>query len=87
LVLVAVIFYALSQGETAYAIMQTTANYWPIKLMYWGFIFALYFHLCHGVRHLFWDIGEGFDPLKLHQYAVLELVLALSLTLATGIFI
>ncbi len=23
--------------------------------------FALYYHLCNGIRHLFWDIGKGFD--------------------------
>ncbi|NBV05654.1 MAG: succinate dehydrogenase, cytochrome b556 subunit [Proteobacteria bacterium] len=23
--------------------------------------FALYYHLCNGVRHLFWDIGKGFE--------------------------
>ena len=25
-----------------------------------GFAFALYFHLCNGIRHLLWDAGYGF---------------------------
>jgi succinate dehydrogenase / fumarate reductase, cytochrome b subunit len=87
LVLVVAIFYALSKGENAYAIMQSTANFWPVLMIYWGFIFALFFHLCHGVRHLFWDIGEGFEPGRLHQESLIELILALSLTLTTWIFI
>lgn len=24
-------------------------------------VFALYYHLCNGVRHLFWDIGKGYN--------------------------
>ncbi len=87
LLFVAAIFYALSQGEDSYALMQSTANFWPIKIMYWGFIYALFFHLCHGVRHLLWDIGVGFDPSILAKYAIIELTSALLLTLATLIFI
>jgi succinate dehydrogenase / fumarate reductase, cytochrome b subunit len=26
-----------------------------------GFAFALYYHLCNGIRHLAWDAGYGFD--------------------------
>jgi succinate dehydrogenase / fumarate reductase cytochrome b subunit len=25
-----------------------------------GWTMALYFHLCNGIRHLFWDMGIGF---------------------------
>jgi succinate dehydrogenase / fumarate reductase cytochrome b subunit len=26
-----------------------------------GWSFAFFFHLCNGVRHLFWDAGLGFE--------------------------
>lgn len=26
-----------------------------------GFSFALFFHLCNGIRHLCWDFGMGFE--------------------------
>ncbi len=87
LLLVVALFYALSQGADSYAAMQSLANFWLIKLVYWGFIYALFFHLCHGLRHLVWDVGEGFEPDKLNQYAKLELAAAFALTLATWIFI
>lgn len=87
LLLVLALFYALSQGEAAYAAMQTITDGWPIKIIYWGFIYALFFHLCHGIRHLFWDLGAGFESDKLYRYAMIELVAALVLTLASGIFI
>jgi succinate dehydrogenase / fumarate reductase, cytochrome b subunit len=87
LLLVIALFYALSQGESAYGAMQAITSGWTIKIMYWGFIYALFFHLCHGIRHLFWDMGAGFEASQLTRYAIIELVAALLLTLATGIFI
>lgn len=87
LLLVVCIFYAISQGADTYAAMQGFVNVWLVKLIYWGFIYALFFHLCHGVRHLFWDLGEGFQPDLLDKYAKIELAAAFVLTLATWIFI
>lgn len=26
-----------------------------------GWLFSAYYHLCNGIRHLFWDAGYGFD--------------------------
>jgi succinate dehydrogenase / fumarate reductase, cytochrome b subunit len=87
LLLVVTLFCAISQGADSYAAMQSVFNVWLVKLIYWGFIYALFFHLCHGVRHLFWDIGGGFAPDKLNWYAKIELAVAFALTLATWIFI
>ena len=54
-----------------------------MQILLWGFIFALFFHLCHGVRHLIWDSGHSFAKEKLTYYAVLELICAVSLTILT----
>lgn len=37
-----------------------------------GWTFCLFFHLCNGIRHLFWDVGLGFEipHLYLSGYAV-----------------
>jgi succinate dehydrogenase / fumarate reductase, cytochrome b subunit len=87
LLLVVALFCAISQGADSYVAMQGVFNVWFVKLIYWGFIYALFFHLCHGVRHLVWDVGEGFEPDNLNKYAKLELAAAFALTLATWIFI
>jgi succinate dehydrogenase / fumarate reductase cytochrome b subunit len=87
LLLVVLLFYVISQGADDYAAMQSMADFWLVRLVYWGFIFALLFHLCHGVRHLIWDIGEGFAADKLHKFAVIELAAAFALTLLTLIFV
>jgi succinate dehydrogenase / fumarate reductase cytochrome b subunit len=74
---------AVAGGVTDYADMQAFMNVWIIKLIYWGFIYALFFHLCHGVRHLIWDAGRSFDRETLNSYAVCELAASVILTLAT----
>ena len=87
LVLVVGLFYSLAQGADSYVAMQNVVNLGLVKLIYWGFNFALFFHLCHGVRHLCWDIGEGFEPSQLENYAKLELAAAALLTLLMWMFI
>jgi succinate dehydrogenase / fumarate reductase cytochrome b subunit len=56
-------------------------------LIYWGFIYALFFHLCHGVRHLIWDAGQSFDRNTLNRYALIELGSSFVLTLITLIVV
>ena len=78
---------AVAGGEAAYAAMQDLMSVWLIRLMYWGFIYALFFHLCHGVRHLIWDAGKSFDRDTLDRYALIELGCSLALTLFTLLFV
>ena len=78
---------AVAGGSTAYAAMQDLMSVWLIRLMYWGFIYALFFHLCHGVRHLIWDAGKSFANDTLDHYAKIELGCSLALTLFTFIFV
>lgn len=81
LILFVLIISALAMGEAAYLTLQAVLQFWLIKLSYWGFVFALCFHACHGVRHLFWDAGYSFDRETLTRYAQAELITACVLTL------
>lgn len=78
---------SVAGGATAYAEMQDLMSVWLLRLIYWGFIYALFFHLCHGVRHLIWDAGKSFDRDTLDRYAMIELGCSLALTLFTLIFV
>lgn len=78
---------SVAGGATSYAAMQDLMSVWLIRLMYWGFIYALFFHLCHGVRHLIWDAGKSFDNDTLDHYAKIKLGCSLALTLFTFIFV
>jgi succinate dehydrogenase / fumarate reductase cytochrome b subunit len=78
---------AVAGGEAAYMAMQDLMSVWLVRLIYWGFIYALFFHLCHGVRHLIWDTGNSFERDTLNRYAIIELGASLVLTLITFIFV
>ncbi len=78
---------SIAGGATSYAAMQAFAGVWLVKLIYWGFIYALFFHLCHGVRHLIWDAGRSFDRETMDRYAMIELGCSFALTLITLIIV
>jgi succinate dehydrogenase / fumarate reductase cytochrome b subunit len=52
----------------------------------WLFIYALFFHLCHGVRHLIWDAGSGFEREHMDRNVYIELIASVILTVA-GFFL
>ena len=53
---------ALASGAEAYRSVELLYSTWPFKLLLTGWTFCFFFHLCNGVRHLFWDAGRGFEP-------------------------
>jgi len=52
---------ALASGPDQYAQFQTCMHSIYGKIVLFGFTTALMLHLCNGIRHLFWDMGVGFD--------------------------
>ncbi|WP_198246026.1 succinate dehydrogenase, cytochrome b556 subunit [methane-oxidizing endosymbiont of Gigantopelta aegis] len=80
IVMMVSIFVILAQGEQAYSTLQITLNLFGVQVALWGFIYALFFHLCHGVRHLIWDAGMGFERDDMNRYAVIELIASVILT-------
>jgi len=71
---------AVSSGEQAYLAMQSWLALWPLRVVFWGFVYALFFHLCHGARHLLWDAGYGFERDDLDRFAMMELACSFVLT-------
>lgn len=61
LLLLAYWLLALAGGPAAYAQAQEVFASWLVKLALIGFSFSFFYHLLNGVRHLFWDVGMGFD--------------------------
>jgi succinate dehydrogenase / fumarate reductase cytochrome b subunit len=78
---------ATANGQDGYVAMQAVMSMWIVRLMFWGFVYALFFHLCHGIRHLIWDTGKSFELETLNRYAMIELGASLVLTFFTFIFI
>jgi len=50
------------------------------SLALFGWTFSFFYHLCNGIRHMFWDIGKGFDLRRAQQSGMLVVAAALILT-------
>jgi succinate dehydrogenase / fumarate reductase cytochrome b subunit len=71
----------ITLGEENFNYMQTALHTIPCRILIIGFVYALMFHLCHGLRHLLWDAGQTFSREKLTYYALIELFISASVTL------
>lgn len=69
---------ALGGGYFDFMYHQVSAWYGIIILI--GATYALCYHLCNGVRHLFWDIGKGFEVATADKSARAVLVVSVVLT-------
>ena len=54
-------------------------------LLLFGWTFALFFHLCNGVRHLAWDLGLGFEKAEYHLTGWAVVIAAVVLTVLVWI--
>lgn len=52
---------AAASGPEAYAQVQNFCASLIGMLMLLGWTFALFYHLCNGIRHLIWDTGHLFN--------------------------
>ncbi len=57
----------------------------PVQVAWWAWLYALMFHVCHGIRHLLWDLGFGLERQGLLTHNILEI--AASLALTGGLFL
>lgn len=72
-------------SPTAFADLSSFLGSWFGQLLLLGWSIALYYHLCNGIRHLFWDVGKGFELVQAHRANGIVLVATLVLTVATWI--
>lgn len=73
----------LAAGPEAYANMQQCFAHWFVQLVLLGWTFALFYHLCNGIRHLFWDIGKGLELPDLYRSGWIVVICAVILTALT----
>ena len=52
---------AVASGPSAYEQFAGLAGSLPGRLVLAGFVYAFFYHLGNGIRHLFWDAGHGFE--------------------------
>jgi len=83
-ILVAWWLLAAASGPAQYDLFSVVARSPFGQLVLFGFVWSLAFHLLNGIRHLFWDMGYGFEVHTANRSGVL--VVTLSLFLAIGAF-
>ena len=73
---------ALAAGPSAYETFTTVASSLVGQIILFGFSYGLFYHLLNGIRHLYWDAGQGFDPATVRMTG--QLVMAISLVVTVG---
>jgi succinate dehydrogenase / fumarate reductase cytochrome b subunit len=76
---------AAAESAESYQGLFTHLDSWYGQLFLLGFVFSLYLHFCNGVRHLFWDVGYGFELETVDFTAKLVIAVAVILTIATWV--
>ena len=71
---------------TPFADVQTVIGSWIGRLLLFGWSFALFYHLCNGIRHLFWDAGHGFALSSVNASGIAVVIVSSALTLAAWIW-
>lgn len=52
---------AAAAGPAPYAHLQGFLGSWVGLLLLFGWSVSLFYHLCNGIRHLWWDTGQGLE--------------------------
>ena len=73
LILITALLLLLAQGEPCYGQLLAYRDHILAQAVYGLLVYALCFHLCHGVRHLFWDAGSALDKATMNLHAGVEL--------------
>ena len=71
---------AAADGSESFALIRSwlSSTMGRAFLLFW--VFSMYLHLCHGLRHLIWDSGHGFAREDLTRHAWFELSASVVLT-------
>lgn len=76
---------ALATGPAAYATASALLGSVIGQLLLLGWTFALFFHLCNGIRHLFWDMGRGLELGPAAASATAVVIVSVALTIIAWI--
>ena len=71
---------SVAAGAEAYEFARSVIGSFIGRLLLFGWTWALFYHLCNGIRHLAWDAGFGFEIPNLYRsgWAVVAASLALT---------
>lgn len=78
---------ALALGETAWMDFSAFCASWIgiVLLILWTF--SVLFHLCNGIRHLFWDAGRGFTKSEYTTSGWIVVIVSIALTVCVWLLV
>ena len=76
---------AVASGETAYETARAIIGSFIGRLCLFGWSVALFYHLCNGIRHLFWDMGLGLELPAVYRSGWAVVIATVGLTLASWV--
>ena len=85
LVITVLFLVALADGQSSWEVAQGILGNWFGLLVLFGFSLVLNYHMCNGIRHLFWDIGHGYTLEAASRANMIVLVTTVVLTVAVWI--
>lgn len=68
---------ALASGPEAYATYTGLLGSILGQIVLFGITVSVFFHLANGIRHLAWDLGQGFLPKTANATAILAYAFAI----------
>ena len=76
---------AVAGGAESYETARTLIGSWFGRLLLFGWSLCLFYHLCNGIRHLFWDVGMGLELADVYRSGWAVVAATLVLTMASWI--
>jgi succinate dehydrogenase / fumarate reductase, cytochrome b subunit len=78
------VMFAASSPAT-YAAFQNFNSSFVGRILLGGWLFSAFYHLCNGIRHLFWDAGYGFELKDAYRSGWIVVAVSLIATLVSWI--
>lgn len=82
LLVLAIWLISAAGGRNAYDQVYGLLQSGPGRVLLMACSFAFFFHLCNGIRHLFWDMGRGFEKRQANASSWFVVITTIILTLA-----
>ena len=73
--------WAASDSPSTYQIALGFFTSWVGQGLLFAWTLSTFYHLCNGIRHLFWDVGVGLELPAAHMSGRIVVVAAFALTL------
>ena len=73
----------VASGGSTYAAVESFLASWIGMALLFTWTFALFYHLCNGIRHLAWDLDFGFELRSIYLSGWIVVVTSVALTVLT----